>query len=123
MTTLRLAALLAIVACNGSETTSFRTTDRGDNTDRPGPPAAAYDLRLAGGGLASVHVWSNGGYIGASDEPMAHIGFQIDNRGARPVVFDSESLRLLAFARDGAALPAPAFVTVTPLGPARVPVA
>src|SRR5690349_21075266 len=78
-----LVALFAVAAC-GPETTSFRTTDRGDGSERAGPPAAAYVVRDA----AQVRVWSNGGYIGSSDEPMTHVAFEI--RATRPVVFDSD---------------------------------
>lgn len=119
----RLAVLVAIAACGGPETTSFRTTDRGDNSDRAGPPAAAYDVRIAERATANVHVWTNGGYIGASDEPMTHVGFEIRNTGVQPIVFDAESLRVVAFDRNGAPLPPVEFVAVTPLGPAQVAIA
>jgi hypothetical protein len=112
-----LVTSLALAAC-GPETTSFRTTDRGDGIDRGTPPAAAYDLDAV-----AVHVWSNGGYIGASDEPMTHVGFEIRNAGPRSIVFDANHLQLAVFGRDGRELPPAAFVAVTPLGPAQLPIA
>jgi hypothetical protein len=112
-----VAVLLAIAAC-GPETTSFRTSDQGDSTDRAGPSAAAYAMRGV-----DVHVWSNGGYIGSSDEPMTHLGFEIRNSSAHAVVFDSDALALALFDKRGATLPAAAFTAVTPLGPAQVAIA
>ena len=114
MRTLRIAALCAVAAC-GSETTSFRTTDRGDG-ERPG---AAYTIH----DTAQVHVSSNGGYIGSSDEAMTHVGFEIRNTSKHSVVFDGEALGLALYDKYGAPLSAARFVSVTPLGPAQVPVA
>lgn len=108
---LKLVALaLALAAC-GPETTSFRTIDRSD----PANGAALYSLSGA-----TVHVWSNGGYIGSSDEPMTHVGFVIRNDGARPIVFDGDALHLVLTGKHGVALPAARFVTITPLGPSQV---
>ena len=114
MTVTRLTLVLAIAGCT-AETTSFRTTDRGDG-EHPG--AAAYAI-----GGASVHVWSGGGYIGSSDEPMTHVGFAIRNAGTQPVVFDGDALALTVFAGDGAPIPGSSLVAVTPLGPAQVSIA
>ena len=114
MRTLRIVALCAVAAC-GPESTSFRTTDRGDN-ERPG---AVYTVRDG----AQVRVTSNGGYIGSSDEAMTHVGFEIRNSGKRALVFDSDALQLLLFDKYGAPLPAAHFVSVTPLGPSLVPIA
>jgi len=111
---LKLVALaLALAAC-GPETTSFRTTDRSD----PADGAALYEAKGA-----TVHVWSNGGYIGSSDEPMTHVGFDIRNTGARPIVFDGDALQLVITGNQGAPLPAARFVTITPLGPSQVTIA
>lgn len=118
----RLAPLLVLAAC-GPETTSFRPTDQGDGGERSGPPAASYPVRLDGRDVASVHVWSNGGYIGSSDEPMTHVGFEIRNTSARGLVFDGDALALIGLDRYGAMLPLARFTTVTPLGPAQVPIA
>jgi hypothetical protein len=118
----RIASALIVLAACGPETTSFRTTDRGDATDREGPPAAAYDVRNDGA-VAGVHVWSNGGYISNTDLPMTHVGFEISNRGMEPVDFDGDMLQLVVYDSRGARLPATAFVVVTPIGPAVVPIA
>lgn len=112
MRSLRIATLALLAACSG-ETTSFRTTDRSD-ADRTN--AASYAVRDA----ALVHVWSNGGYIGASEEPMTHVAFEIRNTGAHAIVFDTDALAIGLGDTRGAALPAARFVTVTPLGPAKV---
>lgn len=71
-----------------------------------------------------VHIdaWSNGGYIGSSDEPMTHVGFEVRNASATPVIFDSDTVTLAVFDKHGAVLPQPKFVTVTPIGPAKVTV-
>lgn len=116
-----LVTLVAAAASCGPETTSFRTTEKGDGSDRS-PPAAVYDVRV-GGQLAHARVWSNGGYIGTSDEPMTHVGFEIENASRRAIVFDSDALGLAVFDGTGAALPAPAFTTLTPLGPSQVAIA
>jgi hypothetical protein len=118
MRSIELASLVAIAACT-TETTSFRPTDRGDASDRAGPLAAAYVV----GSAAQVHVWSNGGYIGSSDEPMTHVAFEIRNTSAHTVVFDGDRVGLALFDQRHAPLPAARFVTLTPIGPARVPIA
>lgn len=115
MRTLGIAAVCAVAACGGPETTSFRTTDRGDGLQ----PGAAYNLRDG----AIVHVTSNGGYIASSDEAMTHVGFEIRNTSKHTVVFDGDALALALFDKHGAPLPAARFVSVTPLGPAQVPIA
>jgi hypothetical protein len=112
-----LAMLLLVTAC-GPETTSFRTTDRGDGSERDTPPAAAYAIDVAGL-EATVHVWSNGGYIGTSNEPMTHIGFEIRNASRKPIAFDSDALQLLALDKYGRVLPPSELMSVTPLGPAQ----
>ena len=116
-----LAALPIVLAACGPETTSFRTTDRSDPAESTG--AAFYQLRVGERGAATVHVWSNGGYIGTSDEPMTHVGFDIRNTGSRPIVFDEDALQLVVTGKSGVPLPATKFVTVTPLGPAQVTIA
>lgn len=110
-----LAAILAFAACS-PETTSFRSTDASD----PARPAAAMQVV---DGTVHVDVWSNGGYIGTSDEPMTHVGFEIRNAGAQPIVFDSDALSLTVFDKHGAAMSPAKFVAVTPLGPAKIAIA
>lgn len=122
MRLLHLATLLAFTGC-GPETTSFRTTDQGDGLERAGHSAAAYIVRSSGRSVASVHVWSNGGYIGSSGEPMTHLGFEIQNTGASTIEFDSDAVQLVVFDKLGAALPPAVLTVVTPLGPALVPIA
>jgi hypothetical protein len=108
-------------AC-GSETTSFRATDKTDDADRPGPPGATYDVRMAEQPIALVHVWSKGGYLSIGDEPMTHIGFEIHNAGALPVVFDGDALALTVFDNTATALPPARITSVEPLGPAQRPI-
>ena len=116
-----VASVLLLAAC-GPETTSFRTTDRGDGKDRDGPPAAAYDVR-SDGAIANVHVWSNGGYISDNELPMTQVGFEIENNGAELITFDGDMLQLVVYDTRGATLPPTAFVVVTPIGPALVAIA
>ncbi|HET9993401.1 MAG TPA: hypothetical protein VFQ65_32920 [Kofleriaceae bacterium] len=111
----QLAALIAMAAC-GTESTSFRTTDHGDGSEHA---AAVYVVR----DVAQVRVWSNGGYIGSSEEPMTHVGFEIHNTSGRAISFDADALGLAVFDKYGAPLPATRYVAVTPLGPAQVPIA
>ena len=113
---------ILLAAC-GPETTSFRTTDRADEAERAGPPAAAYDVRLSDQPIAKVHVWSSGGYVSISHEPMTHIGFEIQNTSSHPIVFDGDALELVVFDASFAALPPTRFMTTTPLGPAQLPIA
>jgi len=110
-----LAALFVFAAC-GPETTSFRTTD-GSDPDRPS--AALYAIHDA----VRVDVWSNGGYLGASGEPMTHVGFEVRNTSPVPIVFNSDALQLIVFGAHGTRLPAARFTAVTPLGPAQVSIA
>ena len=107
-----LTSLLALAACT-AETTSFRATDASD----PSRPTAAMHAVSDG---VRVDVWSNGGYIGASDEPMTHVGFEVRNTTATQVVFDSDSLALAVFDKRGATLAPARFVAVTPLGAAKL---
>jgi hypothetical protein len=118
----RLAAILVVLASCGPETTSFRTTDKGDGTDRS-PPAAAYAVRAGGRLVARVHVWSNGGYIGNTEEPMTHVGFEVENPTRRAVIFDGDALALSLFDNTGAALPPARFTAITPLGPSQLAIA
>jgi len=113
--------LFVLAAC-GSETTTFRSTDRGDGADRIGPPAAAYDLH-AGGEAAHAYVWSRGGYISNTDEPMVDVGFEVHNLGKHPIVFDDDALALELFDRDGRAMSPASLVAVVPLGAAKVVIA
>ncbi len=110
-----LAALL--VACT-PETTSFRSTDRIDSYDPELPSPAIYDIEE----VARVRVWSGGGYIGTSEDPMTHVGIAIDNVGTRPLVFDSTAVSLALYDEAHALLPAPELRVVVPLGPAIVTV-
>src|SRR5512140_3714241 len=112
--------VIAACAACGPETTSFRTTDKGDGSERGGPPAAAYDVRLADQAVAQVHVWSNGGYLSAAGEPMTHVGFEIQNTSAQPIVFDGDALDLTVFDASSKALPPSHFTTITPLGPSQL---
>ena len=115
-----VATLVAgMAAACGPETTSFRPTDRADPR-RAGPPSAAYDVYLAGQLVARAHVWSNGGYVSSSDEPMTHLGFEINSATMRPLTFDADALEVALYDGDGAALRAPRFTAVTPLGPSVV---
>lgn len=115
---------IVVGACGacGSEATSFRPTDSADRSERPGPPSAAYDVRMAEQPIALVHVWSKGGYLSASEEPMTHVGFDIHNTSARPIVFDSDALALSVFGHTAAALPATRMTSVEPLGPTERPI-
>jgi hypothetical protein len=113
-----LSVVIAACAACGPETTSFRTTDKSD--DRPGPPAAAYDVRLVDQPVALVHVWSNGGYISSTDEPMTHIGFEIRNVSTEPVVFDGDALELMLLDHAAMTLPPARFTTIAPLGPSQI---
>jgi hypothetical protein len=112
---------LAVATCTPSETTQFRTTDQSD----PSEPdkGASYRLRIGERGAARVQVWSNGGYLGTSDEPMTHVGFDIHNTGAVPLEFDVNALRLAIEGEHDADLPPPKFVAITPLGPSRIAIA
>ena len=120
----RLATWVAVLLAGGAaacgpETTSFRTTDRSD-PNHAGPPSAAYDVFLGGRLAARAHVWSSGGYLSSTGEPMAHVGFEINSATMRPVMFDGDALELIVFDDAGAKLPPTRFTTVTPLGPSLI---
>jgi hypothetical protein len=125
---LRVAALAVVVvvvaavatAC-GPDTTSFRPLDRSDPS-HAGPPSAMYDVYLAGQLVSRTHVWSNGGYISSSDEPMTHVGFEVSSTTMRPLAFDVDALELVALDDDGATLPAARLATITPFGPGLIAV-
>jgi len=126
MVCLRFVAVLSVIfasgAC-GSETTAFRPTDKADDNDHAGPPGAVYDVEIDGLSVAQVRVWSSGGYISATDQPATHLGFEIHNAGARPLVFDTRALELTVFDVGRAALAPTRLTTMAPLGPAEITVA
>jgi hypothetical protein len=115
-----IAIVLAGSAC-GPEITSFRPTDRTD-PERAGPPSAAYDIRIAGQRVAHAHVWSTGGYVSSTDEPMAQVGFELENPGMLPVTFDGDTLELVVFDSGGTRLPPPRLTAIAPLGPSLIQV-
>jgi hypothetical protein len=112
------AGLAGGAACN-SDTTSFRPTERAD-PGRAGPPSVAYDLVLAGQLAARAHVWSTGGYMSSTGQPMTHIGFEIRSTTARPLAFDADALDLVVFDRDGAPLPPVRLAMITPRNPSLI---
>lgn len=111
-----LAALL--IACT-PDTTSFRATDRTDSSDPELPSPAIYDID----GVARVRVWSQGGYIGTSEDPMTHVGIAIENIGKQPVLFDGDTVSLALYDETGATLPAPELRVIVPLGPTKATIA
>jgi hypothetical protein len=53
---------------------------------------------------------------------MTHVGFEVRNSGTSAILFDTDTLALTVFDKHGRTLPPTKFVTVTPLGPARITV-
>jgi hypothetical protein len=51
---------------------------------------------------------------------MTHVGFDIRNTGAEPLVFDVSDLRLAIEGPQGRKLPLPKLTSVTPLGPEKI---
>jgi hypothetical protein len=123
----RAAVLTAVVLAGGlaaacsPETTSFRPTDR-IAPQRLGPPSTGYEVYLGGQLIARAHVWSNGGYMSSGDDPMTHVGFEINSATMRPLTFDADALELVVFGDDGQTLPPARFSSITPLGPSMVTV-
>jgi hypothetical protein len=117
---MRIIAMLAalLVACT-PDTTSFRSTERIDSSDPELPSPAVYDLE----NVARVRVWSGGGYIGTSQDPMTHVGIAIQNIGKQPVIFDDDAVSLALYGEDRVPLPAPELRVVVPLGPSKVVIA
>lgn len=116
-----LAALLGGALGCGSDTTSFRPVDRNDPR-HAGPPSAMYDVYLAGQLVARTHVWSNGGYLSSSDEPMTHVGFEIASTTMRSLALDADALELVVFDRDGGKLPPARLSSITPVSPSLITV-
>ena len=111
------AAFLAVAAAACSpETTSFRSTDRVDSSEADVPTPAIVDLR----DVARVRVWSTGGFIGSSEDPMTQIGIKIDNVSRRPIVFEGDAAALAIFDAQGVALADPVLTSIVPLGPSQV---
>lgn len=119
----RLLAVLAVAltgAC-GAEATSFRPIDRADPR-HIGPLSAVYDAAIAGQVVAKVHVWSSGGYVTSDDEPMTHLGFEINSAVMQPLTLDVDALELAVFDVAGNKLPAPQLASTMPLGASLVTV-
>ncbi|HET7506475.1 MAG TPA: hypothetical protein VFK02_35895 [Kofleriaceae bacterium] len=124
---LRALQLLAVAvstltgACAGCgpETTSFRALDKGDDAELPG---AAYDVRMGESPIATVHVWSNGGYVSISKQPMTHVGFEIRNTSPQPIAFDTDALELTTFDNTATQLPRAEITSIEPSGPTLRPV-
>jgi hypothetical protein len=112
---------ISVVAC-GSEVTSFRPAERGDEPDRVGPPAASYEVRVAEHPVADVRVWSTGGYISVGNEPMAQIGFEIRNTSSQMIAFDCDALELTVFDATLTTLPPTRLNQLAPLGPPQIEV-
>jgi hypothetical protein len=117
MNRLLTAIPFALASCT-PDTTEFRTTDESDPSDPE--RGASYRLRVGQHGSARVQVWSYGGYVGTSDEPMTHVGFDIHNTGTQPLVFDVSDLRLAVEDAQARKLPPPKLTSVTPLGPEKI---
>jgi len=115
----RIAFLAVAAAACTPETTSFRSTDRIDSSNPDVPAPAIYDLR----DVARVRVWSTGGFIGSSEDPMTQIGIQVDNVSRGPIVFDGDSAALAIFDEQGVALAEPVLTSIVPLGPSQVTIA
>jgi hypothetical protein len=122
MSRLYCIAVAIIAAGCGPETTSFRTTDKGDGSDLDHPARAAYDVGATDRRVAHIEVWSSGGYIGNADQPMTHVGFEVENTGHRTIVFDGDALSVVVFDNAGAMLPPTTFVVIAPLGPSQISV-
>lgn len=114
------AAIAGSAACR-LDTTSFRPIERAE-PNHAGPPSVAYDVSFTGQLTARAHVWSSGGYVSSGDAPMTHVGFEINSATLQPLMFDADALELIVFDRDGAELPPPQLVTITPLGPSLITV-
>ena len=76
------------------DTTSFRPFERVD-PEHAGPPRVAYDVKFTEHRAARAHVWSSGGYVSSTDQPMTHIGFEIRNATTRPLAFDADAMELV----------------------------
>jgi len=117
-----LVVAVAVTGACGSETTSFRPIDHID-ARRPGPPSTTYDLAIAGELVGKAHVWSSGGYLSSSGEPMTHVGFELKNATLQALTFDADVLELAVFDLAGTALPPARFTRLMPLGPSLITVA
>ena len=113
-----LAAIPFALASCTPETTEFRTTEESDPSDPE--RGTSYRVRVGQRGAACVQVWSKGSYVGTSDEPMTHVGFDIHNTGSEPLVFDVGDLRLALEGDRNRKLPSPQLTAVTPLGPEKI---
>jgi len=121
MSCVRFAVLLSIASACAPETTSFRTTEKNDEPHANGVSAAAYDVAIGGDPIAHVRVWSSGGYLSTTDEPMSHAGFEIRNTGTRTILFDGDALEMIVFDGDSIARPA-SFASLIPTGALQVQV-
>jgi hypothetical protein len=72
--------------------------------------------------IAEVHLWSKGGYISVSEDPMTHIGFEIHNTSAWPIMFDANALELTLFDGIAAPLPKAQSVSLEPISRAQRPI-
>jgi len=115
---LAVAVAVASGEC-GSETTSFRPVDHVD-ARRGGPPSTSYEIAIAGELVGKAHVWSSGGYVSSSGEPMTHVGFEIKNATLQTLTFDADVLELAVFDPNGAALPPARLTRLMPLGPSLI---
>ena len=93
-----------------------RPTDCVALSNRGAQTAAVYDIQ----DVARIHVWSTGGFISNIDEPMIHVGIQIENISRHAIGFDSTSFELVVFHECGAPMPDPMLTSNVPLGPSHV---
>jgi hypothetical protein len=112
------AAVAGGAACS-PDTTSFRPIERADS-GHAGPPSVVYDIQFNEQRASRAHVWSSGGYLSSTGQPMTHIGVEIRNATARPLAFDADALELVVFDRDGARLPPARLAMITPRSPSLI---
>lgn len=112
------AALAGGAGCS-PDTTEFRTIERAD-PGHAGPPSVVYDIQFNEQRASRAHVWSSGGYLSSTGQPMTHIGFEIRNPTARPLAFDADALELVVFDRHGARLPPARLAMITPRSPSLI---
>lgn len=110
MTKFIIAALVSVAAC-GTERAAFQPTQNVTNAGPGGRLAASYEIR--GGPQEDSHVrvnvWSRGAYV-ENGQTMARVAVEVLNSGDDNVRLDANTVRLEAYANDGAPMPAPVLV-------------
>jgi hypothetical protein len=118
---LPVISALALAGCAASRV-YFQPTEHVRGTTDQGFREAIYPLVGPHGPFGEAKVWSRGAYRGPGNRTVIHLGIEIHNTSAAPIVLDARDVRLDPVRTDDGALPnlAPAEQEILSVPPAAI---